>query len=253
MIPVVLDGDQGRGRLLTSAFIALTLSDLAYFTAIGVMIPVVPLFASDRLGVGAVGVGVAIGLFSMIALVLRPFAGRLSDQWGSGWLFLSGAVLFTVAAAAHLLVTEYWSLLLLRVVLGVADAMFVVAGVAAMGDMAPPDRLGEALSYNSLGLYIGIAAGPALGEWLLRVGGFRAAWIGVLCLGAMAALFATRVPSMRQSVDGGAKPSPLPRRLIGPGLVFLAGLASAAGFLAFAAIHARDVGLGGAGGVLFVY
>src|SRR5664279_5260550 len=55
-------------------------------------------------------------------------------------------------------------LLGLRVLLGVAEAAFFVAGVAALADLAPAERLGEALSYNSLGLYLGITAGPALGD-----------------------------------------------------------------------------------------
>ena len=47
--------------------------------------------------------------------------------------------------------------------LGVGEAAFFVAGFAFLADLAPPERMGEALSYNSLGLYLGIALGPAAG------------------------------------------------------------------------------------------
>jgi predicted MFS family arabinose efflux permease len=242
-----------RERLITPSFLALTVAELAYFVAIGAMIPTVPLFAAGPLGAGAVGVGFAIGLFSVTALVLRPFAGRLADRWGSGRLFFVGAVLFTVVAASHLMVTAYWALLIVRVALGVAEALFFVAGMAALAGLAPPDRLGEAISYNSLGLYLGIALGPALGEWLLRSGGFRAAWLGVTGLGLVAALLALKVPVMRRDTAA-EEPSPLlPRQLIAPGLAFLAGLLGAAGFLAFAALHARGIGMDGAAWVLFGY
>jgi len=60
----VRNGSDG-GPLLTPAFITLTLSELAYFTALGLMIPVVPLFATDSLAVGSAAVGVAIGAFSI--------------------------------------------------------------------------------------------------------------------------------------------------------------------------------------------
>lgn len=239
--------------LFTSAFIALSLSELAYFTAFGLMIPVVPLFASGPLAMGPAAVGVAVGAFSVTALVLRPYAGRLADRFGRRRLLVAGGVWFTAVVAAHLLVTDYWALLLLRVLLGIAEAVYFVAGVAALADIAPAQRLGEALSYSSLSLYLGITVGPALGESLLRSGGFPAAWAGGIALGAIATLLALRLPPMPGQAGDGVRAPLLPARLVGPGLTFLAGLAGAAGFLAFAALHAREVGLAGAGPVLFVY
>ena len=246
-------GRRQEARLFTGAFLLLSLADLAYFTAFGLLIPVVPLFASGPLAVGPVGVGVAVGTFSVTALVLRPFAGRLADRWDRQRLLVAGALWFTVVVAAHLAVTEYWALPLLRVLLGIAEAVFFVAGVAALSDLAPAERLGAALSYNSLALYLGISVGPALGEWLLCSGGFRAAWTGAIGLGAAATLLASCIPPLPVPAAGGTPAPLLPARLVGPGLAFLAGLAGAAGFLAFAALHARDVGLAGAGPVLFVY
>ncbi len=245
-------GDRGD-RLLTPAFLALTASELAYFTALGVMIPVVPLFATQTLSVGAVGVGVAVGAFSVTALALRPWAGRLSDRWGRRRLMVSGAVLFTAVVLAHIVVTQYWALLGLRLLLGVAEAAFFVAGIAALADLAPPGRQGEALSYNSLGLYLGISAGPAIGEWLLDLRGFDAAWLGAALLGVISIVLAASLPPLPGAAGEGEGGSLLPRVVIAPGLTFVAGLAGAAGFLGFAALFARDIGLAGAGSVLFVY
>ena len=50
----------------------------------------------------------------------------------------------------------------LRLLLGVAEAAFMVAAFAAVADLAPASRMGEAISYNSLGLYLGLALGPPL-------------------------------------------------------------------------------------------
>jgi len=248
----VQNGSDG-GPLLTPAFITLTLSELAYFTALGLMIPVVTLFATDSLAVGSAAVGVAIGAFSITALLLRPLAGWVADRWGRRRLMVAGALLFSAVIAAHLLVTQFWVLLGLRVLLGVAEAAFFVAGVAALADLAPAERLGEALSYNSLGLYLGITAGPALGDWLLGIGGYPAAWVSAAALGLLATFMATRLPALPGRPGEASGASLLPARLIAPGLAFVAGLAGAAGFLGFAALYARDLGMSGAGGVLFVY
>ncbi len=183
---MTLNSGSDKSRIFTPAFFALTLSDLAYFIASSVMFPVVPLFATNELGAGPAGVGFAFGILSVTALVLRPFVGRLSNRLDTSRLLLLGAMLFTAIVAAHFLVTEYWALILLRIALGVADAVYMVASFAALAEIAPPDRRGEAFSYNSLGLFMGIAIGPYLGEWLLATGGFRAAWIGLIVLGVVA-------------------------------------------------------------------
>jgi MFS family permease len=240
-------------RLFTAAFVALSVAELAYFTAFGLLIPVVPLYAVDSLGAGPSGAGVAVGAFSVMALVLRPVAGRLVDRHGRRPLLLAGGLLFAVVTAAHLLVTTLAVLVLLRLLLGVAEALFFVAATAALADLAPPQRLGEALSYNSLSLYLGIALGPALGELLLDVGGFRLAWIGGACLALLATLLAMRIGETGDPYTGDAHLPLIRRDMLAPGFAFLSGLAGSAGFLAFVALQARHVGLGGAGRVLAVY
>lgn len=137
--------------------------------------------------------------------------------------------------------------------LGVAEALFFVAAGAALADLAPPHRLGEALSYNSLSLYLGIAVGPSVGEFLLGVGGFRLAWLGAAGLAALATLLVTRIPETAPARDEASEQTLIHRALLVPGLAFCAGLAGTAGFLGFAALHARDIGLSGSGAVLAVY
>lgn len=241
-------------RLLTPAFVALTLSDLAYFTAAGVLIAATPLFATGQLGAGEVGVGVAMGAFSISTLLLRPWAGRWTDRHGRRLLLVGGASAFAVVTLGHLVVDGLVALVVLRVLLGAAEAMYFVAGFAALADLAPPDRAGEALSLNSLALYVGIGAGPLLGQALLQWRGFDAAWVGAVLLVAAAALLATRVPETRAVTDDDAPPSPwLHRSAVLPGIALFCGVAAMAGFLAFAVLHARAIGIERWSGVLLLF
>lgn len=247
--------DPVAGRLLTRAFVALTLSDLAYFTAAGVLLAATPLFVSGPLSGGAGAVGVVMGAFSVSTLLLRPFAGRISDRSGRRRLLVGGAVAFAVVALGHLVVTGVVGLVLLRVLLGAAEAMYFVAGFAALADLAPPGRAGEALSLNSLALYVGIATGPLLGQALLETWGFTAVWLGTVALAAAAAVLALRVPETRSAPqDPDAAPSPLVHRAaVVPGLALFAGVAAMSGFLAFAVLQARDVGIERWSGVLLLF
>src|SRR5688572_19282926 len=181
-------------RLFTPAFIALGLSELAYFTAAGLIIGVTPFFVTGPVGSDEAGLGIVAASFAITTLILRPFAGRLSDRRGRRPLLIGGAALVAVVMLAHLLTTDLAVLIGLRLLLGVAEAFYFVAGFAALADLAPPGRTGEALSFNSLALYLGVALGPLIGQALVGLGGFTTAWLGAAVLALIAAMLATRIP-----------------------------------------------------------
>jgi MFS family permease len=241
-------------RLFTPAFVGLALAELAYFTAQGLLIPTTPLFAAGPLGADEIGVGLAVGVFSVTALLLRPFAGRESDRRGRRPLLIGGALLAAAAIAAHLLVPDLIALAGVRLVLGVAEAFFFVASFAALADLAPPGRTGEAVSFNSLALYLGVAFGPLLGEVLIDSGGFTLAWAGGAALALAAALVASRLPETAKRLgDPGAGTALVSRPAIPPALALFTGVAGMAGFFAFVALYARDLGLEGSRLVLLEF
>src|SRR5919107_1266061 len=128
----------------------------------------------------------------------------MADRSGRRRLLLAGAGLFSVMIAVHLLVHQLWALIVVRLLLGVAESLYFVAGFAALADLAPPGRAGEALSWNSVALYLGIAAGPGIGQLLLGWRGFAAAWVGGALLALLAGPLLPPVPRTRQPRAGGA-------------------------------------------------
>lgn len=230
--------------LFTGAFVKLSLADLAYFTAAGVAIYTLPRYVTGPIGSGNAGAGLAFGAFAVTALILRPFAGRLSDSRGRRPLMLGGAVL----GAAMMFLTAFAqtlpTIVVLRLGIGVAEAAFFVASFAALADLAPPSRMGEALSYNSLGLYLGLTIGPPLGELLVRSFGFKAAWYGAAVLLLVAAAVVGRIGETRPvSASAGPPTGLIHWRAVPPALGFLASVVALGGFLAFASLQADAVGM----------
>ncbi|WP_418605334.1 MFS transporter [Georgenia sp. SUBG003] len=243
-----------RERLLTRPFVVLALAELAYFTATGVAVLALPLYVTGPVGSDAAGAGLAFGAFAVVALATRPVAGRLVDARGRRPLLVAGALLCAVCLVLTAQSGTLGGVVALRLVLGLAEAAFFVAAVATLVDLAPASRMGEAISYNSLGLYLGLTAGPALGELLVRTAGFTAAWTAAAVLAAGAALLVAGIGETRP--DG--PPTPEPHRLIHRGSVpvgmaFLASMLAMGAFLAFAALHAADVGLADVSLPLLVY
>ncbi len=230
--------------LLTRSFVLLTASDLAYFTGAGVLLAATPLFLTGPLGAGPLQVGLAMGSFSLTTLLLRPWLGRWTDRHGRRTLLVGGAVAFALVTTAHLLVDSVWALVLVRLLLGAAEACYFVAGFAALADLAPPARAGEALSLNSLALYTGIAVGPLLGQGLQSAGGYAAAWLGASGVVALAAVLAAAVPETSGAVDPDAPPTPLlhPATVL-PGVAMTLALLTMSGFMAFSVLLSREIGV----------
>ena len=240
-------------RLLTAAFIRLTLADVAYFTATGVAIYTLPLWVTGPIGSDKSGAGLAFGAFAVSALILRPVAGRLADTRGRRPLLVGGALISAVGMLGTAYADNLVLVILLRLLLGVAEAAFFVASIATLADLAPPSRMGEATSYNSLGLYLGLAFGPPLAEMLVRTAGFSAAWYGAAALSLIAAVAAAGIKNLRSGVATGDRIRLIYWKAVPPALGFFASVVAMGALFAFGALQANAVGLVPASTPLFVY
>jgi predicted MFS family arabinose efflux permease len=241
-------------RLLTPAFIRLAVADLAYFTAAGVAIYALPLWVTGPVGSDTAGAGLAFGAFAVAALILRPIAGRLADTRGRRPLLVGGALISALGMIGTAYADNLALVVLLRLLLGVAEAAFFVASLAALADLAPPSRIGEAISYNSLGLYLGLAFGPPLGELLVISAGYTAAWYGAAALSLIAALVAAGIKNVRsRSAPTSGHARLIHWKAVPPALGFFASVVAMGVFFAFGALQADAVGLMPASTPLFVY
>jgi predicted MFS family arabinose efflux permease len=241
-------------RLVTPAFIRLALADLAYFTSAGVAIYALPLWVTGPVGSDESGAGLAFGAFAVSALILRPVAGRLADTWGRRPLLVGGALLSALLMLGTAYADSLVTVVLLRLLFGVAEAAFFVASLAALADLAPPTRMSEAVSYNSLGLYLGLAFGPPLGELLVRMAGFTAAWYGAAVLSLIAVVVAVGIKDVgSRSAPTAGRAKLIHWKAVPPALGFFASVAAMGAFFAFGSLQADAVGLIPVSTPLFVY
>jgi MFS family permease len=243
-------------RLLTPRFALVVVVGLTYFFSLGMLVPVVPLFVEDELRGGGVAVGVVVGTFSVGAVLLRPFAGRIGDRMGRRVLIIGGALTVGVAVALYPLAGSVAVLVPARLLGGIGEAAFFVGAGTMVTDLAPEARRGEAISYWSVAVYGGLAFGPALGEWLLDHDRYTRVWVvsAALALAAGVLAFATR-ETMRPRPSGEAPPHQplLHRAALAPGTVLFLGMVPLAGFFGFVPLYVDEVGLTDSRGVFLLY
>jgi len=250
--------EPGGQRMLSPAFVALAAATLAFFVAGGIVLPVAALYARGPLDAEAMGVGVAIGSFSIASLIMRPVVGWSSDRFGRRPLLVGGSVLTVAALAFHLVATNLPLFIVARSLLGIGEGFFFVAALAAASDIAPPARRGEALSILSLSLYLGLAIGPAIGETVLRAADYGAAWLVAAAFALVAVVLSWFTPETSAVVIRGGDEARNAGRFfhpagIFPGVIILTAAWGMGGFLTFLPLHAVEIGLDGAGLALAAY
>jgi MFS family permease len=249
-------GGDGRARLVSGPFLAVTGATLLFFVYVGMVQVVVPRFVEDELGAGEFGIGLSLAAFAAAAILVRPVIARAGDAYGRRRLMMVGAVVAAVAGAATGVAGTMWQLLVLRALMGVGEAALFVGAITLVADLSPQHRRAEAASYFSVAVFAGLGVGPMLGEWILQDTRYALTFAvaGVFAVAAGAFVFVVprrvdrRVTGPRTSTNRFFHPV-----AVWPGVVLASGIAAFAAFSAFIPDHARTVGLPGAGGLFLVY
>ena len=240
-------------RLVTPTFIALAGATLVFYVASGIVIAAAPLFGGVGLGLSKATVGIAIAIYSIAALAMRPVVGWSTDRYGRRRSLLIGAALTVIGLLAHVVATNVVLFVVARCILGAGEAFWLVAALAAAADLAPEGRRGESLSFLSLTLYLGLAIGPWLGETIYAAtGSFATVWLVTAAVAAISLGLAwfvpeTAPPTVDRAPSGRTRPRLIHPAGLFPGFVILLGLSGMAYYLSFVPLYAQTIGLDGAG------
>jgi MFS family permease len=240
------DASSARPRLLTRLFLLVMLSTLAYFAAVGMIMPILPRYVEGPLGGNNAAVGLTIGAFGLTAVLLRPFSGRTSDRRGRRILIIGGGLLVGLTMAGYALSDSVPSIVFWRLLTGVGEAFYYVGAASVINDLAPDERRGEALSYFSLALFGGLAVGPVTAELILNSVGFTWVWVVAGALAAFAGLLGVLVPDTRPAGMEDAPPSPLIHKAaLLPGTILATNIWALATFSSFIPLYVLTIGMKG--------
>jgi MFS family permease len=117
-------------------------------------------------------IGLIMGIFSVVAITIRPFFGRMIDVRGGRRIALLGLFLLIVSVPFfHFVDDAGWLPFLLRALSGLGWGISMTATIAMCSDLAPADRLAKSMGVIGVAGLVANALGPLLAEELIRRGG----------------------------------------------------------------------------------
>lgn len=215
------------------------------------LIPSLPVYIKAITGKEALS-GLAMGVFLLAAVLVRPFAGRSIDTGKRKGIFLTGSAVFFFSALAFNWAPTLLVLLPARFVQGLGWAYCNTAAGTLASDIIPKPRLAEGMGYYGLSLSVAMGIGPALALFLIQRYNFQLMFYvcaGSVLLSFLLALFMNHHNVNRMTKSPAAmKAVLLEKKALCPSLVMFFISISYAAIISFLALYGQhrqvtDIGL----------
>lgn len=149
-----------------------------------VRMPALSLFA-ESLGASPERIGLIVSVSTLTGVFLKLPSGALSDIYGRRMLLRVGVIAFGLPPFAYPFIADLNLLTALRIVHGLATAIFAPSALATVAELYR-DRRGAALGTYTACTQSGALIGPFLGGYLVYAAGFSSAFVTAGVFGSVA-------------------------------------------------------------------
>jgi MFS family permease len=124
--------------------------------------------------------------YSLAFAASLPIFGRLCEIYGRKVLYLAGFFFFTIATALCGFAADLGSLILFRILQGIAGSLLGANSISVLVATAGPTRRARAMGIFSAAQAVGLCLGPVIGGILVGTLGWRSIFLATVPFGAIA-------------------------------------------------------------------
>jgi len=165
------------GKRINEILIILCVEELLLVMGQGFLSPILPKFV-QLLGVGAENMGTAVGMaitaFGVARAGMDIPTGKLARRYGRRILLVAAPAMVTVSSLGCAFATQYWELVVWRLVQGASSACFGVTALIVVGEISSPSKRGFYMSFIWGTFLVGASLGPGFGGLIGEYLGIRA-------------------------------------------------------------------------------
>jgi MFS family permease len=156
-----------ENKLWTRTF-SFTLA-MSFFVSmvLNMQLSTIPLY-TKHIGGNNSTIGTVTALFTLAAILFRPFIGSLLDLKGRKIILTAGIIIISLSSFSYSFAYTVGILYAIRFLHGVGFSAQSTAVSTIVSDVVPTERLGEGMSYDGIAKTIATAIGPVLGLYLVN-------------------------------------------------------------------------------------
>lgn len=167
------------------ALLALTISAFAIGTTEFVIVGLIPTIAAD-LHISVPSAGLLVSLYALGVAVGAPVLTALTGRLPRKALLLSLMALFTAGNLLAWRAPSYESLVMARILTGLAHGVFFSIGSTIATSLVPREKAASAIAIMFTGLTVALVTGVPLGTFIGQHFGWRETFLAVSALGVIA-------------------------------------------------------------------
>ena len=167
------------------ALFALTLSAFAIGTTEFVIVGLIPTIA-EQLNVSLPSAGLLVSLYALGVAIGAPILTALTGKLPRKWLLVGLMALFTAGNLLAWQAPGYESLIVARILTGLAHGVFFSVGSTIATGLVAKEKAASAIAIMFSGLTVALVTGVPLGTWIGQVFGWRETFLVVSLLGLVA-------------------------------------------------------------------
>lgn len=154
----------------------------------GILIPILPTFASKQLGISDLGIGILIAVFSFMQFIFNPIFGKLSDRIGRRPIMLATQSLTVVSYLIFAFSNSFTLVLISRILAGLGGSNIGVAQ-AYIADITTKEERSKGMGMIGAAFGLGFIFGPVIGAILSKYS-YSIAGLGSAAFSLIALVFA---------------------------------------------------------------
>lgn len=160
-------------RLWNRSFILCLLNNLFLFVYYFALLTILPVYIMKDLSGSVKEAGLALTLFLVSSIAIRPFSGMIIEKLGKKLAMRGAGVIFALFSFGYLLVDSMWSLLAVRFLHGIWFSILTTVTVPVANEFIPESRKGEGMGYFVMSTNLGVVFGPLLALTVVQFTSFK--------------------------------------------------------------------------------
>lgn len=200
--------EKSTEKIWTGQFIVSVLNNFFIFIVYYALLTVLPVFIVTDLNGTEGQAGLAMTIFMLSAIIVRPFSGKIIEKFGKRKTLLVFQLLFCLSSILYVFIDSLSLLLALRLVHGVWFSVLTTALIAIANDIIPDSRKGAGLGYFAMSMNLAVVFGPFIGLTALQLFSYKTLMIGlavIVTIGYLVA-FTLKVSENPPQLSTGTRP-----------------------------------------------